>query len=274
MPKKYLAQVCPIRYMPDRYAKEVFNLGVLLVDASSGYAQVRFTHNERRLRCLDPMVDMEMIRDFEAAFRERVDAGNALDPKFLNDFESWGPDCLKISIDSPIATDDLDETMRWLANKLLKPRMRPENGPARANKGIRQALRNAFESDPELRPFFQTKIKVSDYVPGDPLLIDCGYEAGKIFKMFHAVPLDKSAKTVKELALSYPMYRDGFVNNRSFTPQLVAVIPDNPPAEQKAFADRVFGGCQIELRPQNELPALMDEARKDLRAYETSDLKS
>jgi hypothetical protein len=217
---------------------------------------------------------MEVMRDFEAAFRERVEAGMALDPKFLDAFNTWAPDGIEVSNDAPIATDDLDETMVWLANKLLKPRMRPENDPVRANKGVRQALRNAFESDPELRPFFQTKIKVSDYVPGDPLLIDCGYEACGMLKMFHAVPFDKSAKTVKELALSYPMYRDGFVKNRSFTPKLIAVIPDAPSSDQRDFADRLLGACQIERRHQSELPALMDEAREDLRAYQTSDLKS
>ena len=55
-----------LRYVPDAVKDEFVNIGVLVLDAegangvnSEPFAQVRFTDDWSRVRCIDPTVDIE-----------------------------------------------------------------------------------------------------------------------------------------------------------------------------------------------------------------------
>jgi hypothetical protein len=81
-----------LRYVPDALKEESVNLGVVLVESgreiapadatthssgtphedAAGWADVRFVRDWRRLRCLDPDVDIEMLEALEREIRERL----------------------------------------------------------------------------------------------------------------------------------------------------------------------------------------------------------
>ena len=68
-----------LRYVPDAVKDEFVNLGVVLYEpaahsstAEAGFADVRFTRDWRRVRCLDPEVDVEMLESLEGELRRML----------------------------------------------------------------------------------------------------------------------------------------------------------------------------------------------------------
>ena len=63
-----------LRYVPDAVKDEFVNIGVVMVEAGAGtagkrFADVRFTQDRRRVRCLDPQADEEMLEVLEREIR-------------------------------------------------------------------------------------------------------------------------------------------------------------------------------------------------------------
>ncbi len=59
-----------LRYVPDVVKGEFVNVGVVLLeDGGDGFTDVRFTRDWRRVRCLDPEVDVELLESYEAELR-------------------------------------------------------------------------------------------------------------------------------------------------------------------------------------------------------------
>src|SRR5690349_14270319 len=64
-----------LRYSPDAVKNEFVNIGLVLVPPAGG-AEVRFTHDWSRVRCLDPEADVEVLAALEADLREKLQAMN------------------------------------------------------------------------------------------------------------------------------------------------------------------------------------------------------
>ena len=59
-----------LRYVPDVVKGEFVNLGVVLLEeGDSGFTDVRFLRDWRRLRGLDPEADIELLESYEAELR-------------------------------------------------------------------------------------------------------------------------------------------------------------------------------------------------------------
>src|ERR1700681_2319620 len=64
-----------LRYVPDAVKDEFVNIGVVMVEAGAngaGFAEVRFTRDWRRVRCLDPQADVEMLEAMEREIRGQL----------------------------------------------------------------------------------------------------------------------------------------------------------------------------------------------------------
>src|SRR5579862_733083 len=62
-----------LRYVPDAVRNEYVHIGVILREqGSSEPAEVRFTHDWRRVRCLDPEADTALLEGMESELRRRL----------------------------------------------------------------------------------------------------------------------------------------------------------------------------------------------------------
>ena len=64
-----------LRYVPDAVKDEFVNIGVVMVEPGAnggGFAEVRFTRDWRRVRCLDPQADVEMLEALEREIRGQL----------------------------------------------------------------------------------------------------------------------------------------------------------------------------------------------------------
>ena len=64
-----------IRYVPDVVKGEFANIGVLLREAGSESAEVKFTRDWSRVRCIDPNADTEMLESLETEIAARLASG-------------------------------------------------------------------------------------------------------------------------------------------------------------------------------------------------------
>src|SRR5580698_3713714 len=64
-----------LRYVPDTVRNEYVHIGVILREqGSAAPAQLRFTRDWRRVRCLDPDADTALLESMESELRRRFEA--------------------------------------------------------------------------------------------------------------------------------------------------------------------------------------------------------
>jgi len=64
-----------LRYVPDAIRNEFVHIGVILREQGSrDAAEVRFTRDWRRVRCLDPYADTDVLEGMESELRSRFGA--------------------------------------------------------------------------------------------------------------------------------------------------------------------------------------------------------
>src|ERR1700679_4264184 len=65
-----------LRYVPDAVRNEYVHIGVILREAATedqpARTEVRFTHDWRRVKCLDPDVDTALLEGMESELRRRL----------------------------------------------------------------------------------------------------------------------------------------------------------------------------------------------------------
>src|ERR1700751_1727591 len=64
-----------LRYVPDAVKDEFVNIGVVMLEPGAngaGFADVQFTRDWRRVRCLDPQADVEMLEALERELRGQL----------------------------------------------------------------------------------------------------------------------------------------------------------------------------------------------------------
>ena len=258
-----------LRYVPDAVKDEFVNIGVVLVEPSAngaGFAEVRFTRDWQRVKCLDPAADVEMLAGLEDDLRVRLKEGRCED--FLRSVEESFSNLLQLSPAKACLTESPAEELGRLAEMYLERVRRPAGkGAAAGRQLIVQRMRDAFEQAGVWK-LMRTRIPVSMYThPGDPLRIDCGYRPNGEVKLFHAVSLASDVDVAKVLAFSYPQIREGIARLEQAKTSLTAIVEDdlNQADEPIAFALDTLTRSQISVAAQATLPRLAEAARRELR---------
>ena len=188
-----------LRYFPDPVREEFVHVGVILRE-SGGRAPggtpvrtaVKFTSDWRRVRCMDPDADTEMLEGMESELRRRFaeePAGNlfhVLEDSFSTSVRmSEGKGYLVESMDAGV-----EELMRMYVDPHKRTRVARVTGRAAVLAEIRTQFGRAGVWD-----LMRKRIPAAQYTrPGDPLRIDAGYRLNgphpAIVRMFQAVSLD------------------------------------------------------------------------------------
>jgi hypothetical protein len=254
-----------LRYSPDAIKNEFVNIGLVLLPPS-GAAEVRFTHDWSRVRCLDPQADIELLEALEADLREKLREMNGdrefilrrIHDSFSNALQpSEFQGCLAES-----AAAEADELARLY---LDRPRRRqPRELSTRQT--IYQKMRSEFESA-GVWPLMWHDVPVSRYTrSGDPLKIDCGYSPNGTVKLFHAISLATDVNAAKILAFTFPQLSDGIRKAEGKSAELTAVVEDDLPADDEPvnFARETLQQHSIIIAAAAELPRIAATAAQEL----------
>jgi Protein of unknown function (DUF3037) len=257
-----------LRYVPDAVKDEFVNIGVVLVEPGAngaGFAEVRFTRDWQRVKCLDPSADLEMLEGLEDDLRARLKEGSA---EFIRKADESLSNVLQLSPSKACLTEFPAEELGRLAEMYLERARRPTvKGAAAGRNAIAQRMREAFEQAGVWK-LMRKRIAVAQYThPGDPLKIDCGYRPNGEVKLFHAVSLATDVDAAKVLAFTYPQIREGIARLEQAKTSLTAVVEDDldRTEEPVAFALDTLARSQIAVAAQAELPRLAETARRELR---------
>jgi hypothetical protein len=267
-----------LRYVPDAVKDEFVNLGVVLLETGEGQAvftDVRFTRDWRRVRCLDPDVDVELLESFEGELRRTLQSRaaeviNYRGPISRRDWllrllEDGLSNTLQITPAKAVLTESPEKELGELARTYLES----EAHARRAQSGRRviyRAMREAFESA-GVWAVGRQDIALAEYgAKGDPLKIDFGYRPNGVIRMFQAVSLETDVDAAKVLAFSYPTLRDGLRRVENAGSELTAVIEDglNRNNEAVGFALTTLAASEIQVAAVGEMPGIAERARVEM----------
>jgi hypothetical protein len=263
-----------LRYVPDAMRNEYVHIGVILREQGSREpAQVRFTRDWRRVRCLDPEADTALLEGMESELRRRFQEepeGKLM--RLLNESLS-----LNVQMTAPKAylAESLPAGMEELMRLYVEPPPRERVPRLSGRAAIQARMRSEFEHA-GVWDLLRKRIAVSEYTrPGDPLRIDLGYRPNGVIRMFHAVSMEPGVEMAKVLAFSAAGLRAGVERVEKAELELTAVI--EPAAKVGAtdeeperlamyrFGVETMEEHQIRVLTTSDLGRVAETARRELR---------
>jgi hypothetical protein len=263
-----------LRYVPDAVRNEYVHIGVILREQGSREAaQVRFTRDWRRVRCLDPNADTALLEAMESELRrcfEEEPDGKLM--RLLTEALS-----LNIQMTEPKAylAESLPAGMEELMRLYVEPPPREHVPRLSGRAAIHARMRSEFEHA-GVWDLLRKRIAASTYTrPGDPLRIDLGYRPNGIIRMFHAVSLEPGVEMAKVLAFSVAGLRTGVERVEKAELELTAVIEpaaklgasDDDPERlaMYRFGVETMEEHQIRVLTTSDLGRVAETARRELR---------
>ena len=255
-----------LRYVPDAVKDEFVNIGVVMLEADAGFADIRLTRDWRRVRCLDPGVDVEMLEAVEREIRARLTDVQDRDA-LVKKLEDSLSNLIQLSPAKGCLTDDPRKEIEEIASMYLETKRVGEKREASERQRIYGQMRAAFEQA-GVWPHMRQGIAVEQYThKGDPLKIDCGYRPNGDVKLFQAVSLAADVNVAKVLAFSYPQVAAGILRQENATAQLTAVVEANMNmgGEGVLFAYSILERNDIKIVGVGQMQQIAEVARKELR---------
>jgi hypothetical protein len=263
-----------LRYVPDAVRNEYVHIGVILREQGSAEpAQVRFTHDWRRVRCIDPEADTALLEGMESELRTRLkDDPEGKLMRILTEALS-----LSVQMTEPKAylAESLPAGMEELMRLYVEPPPRERVSRLSGRAAIQAKMRGEFERV-GVWDLLRKKIAASEYTrPGDPLRIDVGYRTNGVIRMFHAVSLEPGVEMAKVLAFSSAGLRVGVERVEKAQLELTAVIEpaaklgatDEEPErlEMYRFGVETMEEHEIRVLTTSDLGRVAETARRELR---------
>ena len=276
-----------LRYVPDAVRNEYVHIGVILREqGSQEAAEVKFTRDWRRVRCLDPDADTALLEGMESELRRRFQAqpdGNLM--RLLNESLSLS---VQMTESKAYLAESLPAGMDELMNLYLDPPPR-EHMPRLSGRAAIQARMRAEFERAGVWELLRKRIAASEYTrPGDPLRIDVGYRPNGMnhpadkdpsvgtpaIRMFHAVSLEPGVEMAKVLAFSAAGLRAGVERVEKAQLELTAVIEpaarlgatgEEPERlEMYRFGVETMEENQIRVLTTSDLVRVAETARREL----------
>jgi hypothetical protein len=262
-----------LRYVPDAVRNEYVHIGVVLREAERGAAEVRFTRDWRRVRCLDADADVAVLEGMEAELKRRLGAGtDGKLEKILDESLS-----LNVQMTEPKAylAENLAAGMEELMRLYVEPPPREKQSRLKGRAALQAEMRREFERA-QVWELMRKQIRAAAYTrPGDPLRIDAGYRPNGVIKMFHAVSLEAGVEMAKVLAFSAGALKAGVERMEKAALELTAIVEpaarigatDEEPErlEQYRFACETMEEHAIRVLTTERLPFVAETARRELR---------
>lgn len=279
MPERLPCEFFLIRYVPDPVKGEFTNIGVLLREAGRpDAAQLRFTRDWSRVRCMDADADIGMLEALEGEITTRMRLGVTDTKPVLAMIEDTFSNSVQITEPRACLAENIAAELELLMKMYVEPLKVKQDRRRTGRAAIAVAMRTQFERA-GVWALMRKRIAASLYTrPGDPMKIDCGYRPNGVIKMFHAVSLSGDVEAAKVLAWSAPRLHEGVQRVENAKLELTAVVEslrsvseDGADAMQDESTERYRFGVetmesqQIRVVTMNDLARAAETARIDLR---------
>jgi hypothetical protein len=259
-----------LRYVPDAVKDEFVNIGVVMVEAGAGatgarFADVRFTRDWRRVRCLDPQADVEMLESLEREIRGQLATAHDCEV-LLRRLEDSFSNVVQLSSAKGCLTEDPAREIEAMASMYLEAAKVGGKREVSGRQRILAVMRDAFAQAGVAK--FVLPVPVAPYTkPGDPFQFDFGYRVKGDIKLFQAVSLKAGVDAAVLLAARYPRIVPVMSKMTDAAPVLTAVIDDDLDrgAQNFQFALSMMEDEKIRIAVESEMPMIAEVARRELR---------
>lgn len=259
-----------LRYVPDAVKDEFVNVGVVMLESGAnreGFADVRFTRDWRRVRCLDPQADVEMLEALERDIREQL--REARDRELLlRKLDDSFSNLIQVSPTKACLAQEPVKEMETLASLYFEGPKRGVRLGSSERQQLLRGMRGAFESAGVWASLMK-EIPAAPYTgEGDPFKFDFGYRVGAEIRLFHAVPVKTGVEQAIILAARYPKIARGIARTIQANSSLTAVVDDDLDRAQAEvrFALSALEEEKIRVAVMSEMPGIAERARLELRA--------
>ncbi len=175
-----------LRYVPDAVKDEFVNVGVVLLESGGHWADVRFTRDWKRVRCLDPDADVEMLEGLEREIRERIAEGGSSQEWLIKRMEDTFSNAIRLTPAKAVLAESPAEEIGRLAEMYLE-RTRKGARTVSGRMQIYQTMRGEFERQ-GVWALMRHNVAASEYTHrGDPLKIDAAYRPNGTVHMYQAL---------------------------------------------------------------------------------------
>jgi hypothetical protein len=263
-----------LRYVTDAVKDEFVNIVVVMVEAGANgpmasearFADVRFTRDWRRVRCLDPQADVEMLEALEREIRGQL--ATAHDREILlRRLEDSFSNVIQLSPVKGCVAEDPVREIEAMASIYLEVAKGGGKREASGRQRILGRMRNAFEQAGVLG--LLAPVAAEPYTKkGDPFQFDFAYRVGGEIKLFQAVSLKAGVDAAVLLAARYPRIAPVMAKMTQGEALLTAVIDDDLDRglESVQFALSMMEEEKIRIAVAAEMPMIAEVARRELRA--------
>ncbi len=264
MPERRRCEFFLLRYVPDAVKDEFVNVGVVVTEqGEGGFAGVKFTEDWKRVRCLDPEADVELLEGFEREIRERLREGGANREWLMKRMEDTFSNAVQLTPTKAVLAVSPEEELGRLAEMYLE-RGRRAGRVISGRQQIVAAMRGAFERE-GVWEMMRKNISASEYThKGDPLKIDCGFRPNGTVHLYQAVSLETDVNSAKLLAFSFPKLKDGIRKAEGAEADLTAIVEAelNRDDDGVAFALATLAATNITVASVSEMPRIAESVRQ------------
>jgi hypothetical protein len=243
------------RYQPNLIRDEWINIGVLLLDPSSGRVRQRWLEEPAdfaRLRRLHPAADEELLLRLPAAFDLEF-AGRQMEAAaIVEQFDRTLSNAVQLSPRKGVFSRDPDAELDRLFREQVEPLRETRRGviEIRTRNDVRAQAADYFRTEKILR-LMQRGVRVEEFtVPGDPMRIDFAYRRNGTRGFVHAVALGRDPGQAKLLAFTADAIRKHAQHSEFLA---VTERPPVPGNVRDRFVTGVLGESDIRVVPLAEL---------------------
>jgi hypothetical protein len=222
-----------VKYVPDPVRNEFVHVGVVLRTVEGRESALRFTSDWRRVRCLDPGADTEMLEGLQSELRRRFQGEPEGGGGLMRLLEDSFSNSVQITRAKGYLAESVEAGVEELMRLYVEPQKVARTARVSGRAAIQARMRGEFERA-GVWDLLRKRIAAADYTrAGDPLRIDLGYRTnvgGERVRMFQVVSLEaglgigSGSEMAKALAFSAAGLRAGVMRVEKAELELTAVV--------------------------------------------------
>jgi hypothetical protein len=257
-----------LRYAGDATNGESVNLGVVAIAPESsgpGFADVRFAHDWRRLRCFDPLVDTEELEALEREIRRDLQDPQRRVELLKRTGDAWS-NLVRCEPLQGCLTESPAKEIEVLSSLYLETPGVAEKRDLGGRQRIVSHIKDELERAGVL-PFMQRDISMSEYTrPGDPMKLDFGYPLRDSFKFLQAVSLRQRVDSGLTLAARFPQIAASMQAKKNLRAWLTAVVEDDLlKRDEVDFTLDMMSESGIVVARVSDMPGITEGIRLELQ---------
>jgi hypothetical protein len=257
-----------VRYQPNLIRDEWVNIGVLLLDPSSGRVRGRWLEESAdfaRLRRMHPAADEELLLRLPAEFDRQFAGSGTNAAELLEKFDQTLSNAVQLSPRKGLLAGDPEAELERIFREQVEPLRDTRRGlpGIRSRSDLRAQAADYFRSEKILR-LMERGVRVEEFtMPGDPMRLDFSYRRNGTRGFVHAVALGRDPGQAKLLAFTAEAIRE-----RMKSSEFLAVTEREPARGnvRDQFVSGVLQDNGIRVLPLPELRKWAHEVAPALKA--------